>query len=224
MIARDKFYQSYRKLFVNKLTQGQVNGFERLLDEWERSVDNPPGERSSLFPQLAYILASVYHETGRQMLPVREGFADTDAEAIRIVTRMYEQGRISHNYALPHPVTGQSYFGRGPIQLTHYENYVYADDRLQLGGELVHNPSLALDPVLGAKISVNGMYEGWFSRHPDADEGVPDRRDLWDYINPDKGLKDYYNARRIVNGLDSAGKIAGYAKNFERGLKPVGQG
>lgn len=223
MINRKQFYIGYRKYFVNKLTNGQVNGFERILDEWELYVSNLGGitkstgwELGAIMPQLAYILASVYHETGTRMLPVREGYAETDAEVIRIVARMYQQGRIKRNYALPDPVTGQSYFGRGPLQLTWKDNYVKADNELGLGGELVKNPSLALDPVIGARIAVYGMYEGWFSGHPDADEGVPDRRDLWDYINPATGKKDYFEARRIVNGLDSAGKIAGYATRFEK--------
>ena len=40
---------------------------------------------------------------------------------------------------------------------------------------------------------------------------------LADYMN-DKET-DYYNARRIINGLDKAELIAGYAKEFESCIK-----
>lgn len=217
MINRTAFYQIYRQLFENKLTQGQVNGFERLFDEWEDKIQETEFCLPvKLYPQLAYILATVYHETGKLMLPVREGFATSDAQAIRMVTRMYERGQISRNYAIPDSVTGQSYFGRGLIQLTWKDNYQYADSKLGLKGELVNNPDKALEPVIGAKIAVHGMYEGWFVKDPSADMGVVDRKDLWDYIDPNRTMKDYFNSRRIVNGLDCAGKIQGYAERFEK--------
>ncbi len=36
---------------------------------------------------------------------------------------MFREG-ISKNYALPDPRTGLSYFGRGYVQLTWYDNYL----------------------------------------------------------------------------------------------------
>lgn len=51
-----------------------------------------------------------------------------------------------------------------------------------------------------------GMKEGWFTG-----------RKLSDYINQSK--KDYLNARRIINGMDKASLIAGYAETFEKALR-----
>ena len=56
------------------------------------------------------------------------------------------------------------------------------------------------------QIMTRGMFEGWFTGH-----------NLSDHI---RGAKcDYKNARKIINGLDKAGLIAGYARQFERILK-----
>jgi hypothetical protein len=47
-----------------------------------------------------------------------------------------------------------------------------------------------------------GMREGWFTG-----------KNLGQYIQGDK--KDYYHARRIINGLDRAEEISRYAERFE---------
>lgn len=63
MIDRAIFYAGARRE-LGKLRQSQVDGFERILDEAER--------RAVILPQLAYILATVWHETAKRMQPVRE--------------------------------------------------------------------------------------------------------------------------------------------------------
>lgn len=52
------------KAFGKSLSSGQVAGCERILDEAQR--------RGVSIYQLAYILGTVYHETGHTMQPVRE--------------------------------------------------------------------------------------------------------------------------------------------------------
>lgn len=71
-----------------------------------------------------------------------------------------------------------------------------------LGVDLVKNPSLALEPNNAAKILVYGMMNGRFTRKP-----------LGDYINTN--TIDFYNARKTVNGLDRAEKIALYAQSIQ---------
>lgn len=192
-IARKHFYERYREQFTNKLSQSQVDGFEAMFDYWEDSS-------LSDLRWLAYCLATAYHETGKTMAPVREGFAQSDAESIRVVTRLFEQGRIKRNYALPH-ANGQSYFGRGLVQITHGYNYERVGRAIGLGRQLYDNPSLALDLKIAVQILFMGMVEGLFTR-----------KRLEDYLNNSK--TDYKNARRIVNALDRADLIAGYAKKF----------
>lgn len=91
------------------------------------------------------------------------------------------------------------YYGRGFVQLTHEKNYRKMSDFL--GVDLVKNPSLALEPNNAAKILVWGMMNGRFTRKP-----------LSNYINSNK--IDFYNARKVVNGLDRAEKIALYAQSI----------
>lgn len=65
---RSKFYGSLRArssgVFGTSLSQSQVDGTEAILDEAER--------RGVPAKQLAYILATAYHETAHTMQPVRE--------------------------------------------------------------------------------------------------------------------------------------------------------
>lgn len=86
---------------------------------------------------LAYALATVKHETGGRMEPVREGFSDAVGRA-EARKRGYRGG--------------ENYYGRGYIQLTHDYNYRTIGQRIGLGDELVKNPDLALDPEISAKI------------------------------------------------------------------------
>lgn len=65
---RSKFFASLRArgsgVFGTSLSQGQVDGTEKIVDEGQR--------RGVSLPQLAYILGTAYHETARTMQPVRE--------------------------------------------------------------------------------------------------------------------------------------------------------
>jgi hypothetical protein len=64
MIERDHFFDIVRAHF-GSLGPSQVDGFDKILDEWERR--DLEDER-----WLAYMLATAWHETGRKMQPVRE--------------------------------------------------------------------------------------------------------------------------------------------------------
>ncbi|QAZ46752.1 hypothetical protein [Mesorhizobium sp. Pch-S] len=183
---RSKFYESLRArnsgVFGTSLSQTQVNGTEALLNEGQ-SIGLP-------LRQLAYVLATAYHETARTMLPIEE----------------YGKGK-GRPYGKPAGPYDKIYFGRGFVQLTWLENYQHAGE--VLGINLVKFPEKALDLDIASEILFRGMMEGWFTR-----------KKLSDYISGDKA--DYVNARRIVNGMDKAELIAGYAKAFETALRAAG--
>ena len=216
-VKRREFYEGYRREFENRLTQGQVDSYEAIFDEYDKYEDDalkapaPYNRRDVLKAQLAYILATAYHEVGPSMQPLREGPASrilkgelvSDAEARAHVNWMYWKGIISRDYAKPDPETGQSYYGRGFVQLTHKENYRKAGEMVGLGYGFVYDPDAVLLRVYAARILVFGMAKGIFTGHG-----------LFRYINSDK--VDYFHSRRIVNGLDRAAIIAGYAERFER--------
>lgn len=151
--------------------------------------------------QIAYVLATTWHETAFRMAPVRETLASSDEEAAMRLERAWAQGRLPQ---VKRPYwrkdeQGRYWFGRGYVQITHKENYnKFAKE---LGQPLDLYPNLALNPTIAAKILVIGMHKGLFTGHK-----------ISDFIN-DKKI-DFVNARKVVNGLDQAHKIASYAQDF----------
>lgn len=116
--------------------------------------------------------------------------------------REYGRGK-GREYGKKDPQTGQVYYGRGYVQLTWRANYERASRAL--GIDFVSQPDRVMEPGIAAHILYVGCAEGWFTG-----------KELADYIN-DKG-RDYWSARRIVNGTDKAGAIADYAIRFEAAL------
>jgi putative chitinase len=142
----------------------------------------------------AYILATVYHETAATMKPLAE----------------YGKGR-GRLYGRPvaYTISGVRYvnvfYGRGYVQLTWFNNYLKAARRLG-NMRIVTHPDSVKEAQTAYDILSIGMREGMFTG-----------KKLSDYIA--SGRRDYRNARRIVNGLDKADLIAGYARRFESILK-----
>lgn len=167
-------------LFGGRLTQAQVEGTEALLDAAAASGLGEPR-------RLAYVLATAFHETGRAMQPVRE----------------IGKGK-GRAYGQPDPVTGQTYYGRGLVQITWKVNYRRLGARL--GVDLVNQPDKALEPKLSAQILVTGMLEGLFTG-----------RALDDFFSAEAG--DWEGARRIVNGTDKAREIAAFARSFHSAIE-----
>lgn len=175
-INRQAFFAGIRPSpFNNRISQGQVDGCNAILSEWERRALTD-------LRWLAYMLATVFWECDRTMQPIREVGKG--------------KGRA---YGRPDPETGQSYYGRGYVQLTWKRNYD-AMSKL-LGVDLVNNPDRALEPAIASGILFEGMIRGMFTS-----------KKLADYFSAT--ATDWVNARRIINGTDRAVIIAGYAKQF----------
>lgn len=185
------FFDAVRKpLFGGRLTAAQVSGMEAKLKAY-KEAGWPVG-------WAAYGLATSYHETGKRMQPVKEGF--NASEAWRKKNLRY-----------------YPWYGRGDVQLTWEANYKRADKELGLGGRLVDNLDLALDPDISAKIMVRGMQEGWFSGDSRG------RHTLVRHIPGNEGTKaQFTQARRIINLMDKASTIADYAIKFQDALKKAG--
>lgn len=116
----------------------------------------------------------------------------------------YRAKKGSRGYANQNRYWLSGYYGRGYVQLTWERNYRKAGQKL--GVDLVKNPSLALRNDIAFQILTYGMHEGWFTG-----------KKLSDFINAK--VKDYRNARKIINGLDKASTLAGYAEEFEKMLR-----
>jgi predicted chitinase len=189
------FAYARRAPFGGRLVQSQINGINVILDQWRfyRLVERE---------WLAYILATVFHETAGTMQPVRETLKSTDAKAIAALDKAFASGRLK-TVKTPYwrrDKAGKSWLGRGFVQLTHERNYKAMGERLKV--DLAGNPSLAMDPVISAKILIVGMAEGLFTG-----------KKLSDYLGRGK-VQDPEGARRIINGTDKAKLIAGYYKSF----------
>lgn len=167
-------------------------------------------------PEFAYMLATTKHETAHTFRPIDEygkGAGKSYGVAVTVT-----DPNTKETYE-------NAYYGRGYLQLTHATNYQKVDEKLGYGtypnknssdssllhsGFTIHNsaksiylhPELAKEEKAAYTALVWGMQNGPFT-------GVATPR----YIN--EGAVDYYNARRIINGTDKAGPIAGYAENFE---------
>ena len=193
------FFNAVRSsLFGGKLTQAQVVGIEALERAWKARGDGN-------VQRFAYVLATAFHETARTMQPIYE-------RGPRDYFEKYEPStKIGKALGNRHAGDGYLYRGRGHVQLTGRANYLKAGKALNL--DLINHPDRALDLAVSAHICVVGCLEGWFTG-----------KDLADYIDGiDEGdaedLREFTNARRVVNGTDKAALIGGYALKFEQALK-----
>jgi predicted chitinase len=196
-IVRQKFFDAVRQRF-GKLTQPQVDGYERLLAGLE-SEDMP-------LTHAAYMLATVYHETAQTLEPILErGSRDYIASRYDPVLGSTEKRRTTARVmGNEREGDGWKFRGRGYVQLTWKFNYLRLGNALDV--DLVADPDLALDPEIAYRILSVGMRRGLFTG-----------ADLSDHLNTRK--TDYINARRIVNGLDCAAQIAAYATLYEKALR-----
>jgi putative chitinase len=193
---RAKFFASVRSsLFGGKLSRAQVEGMERILNECEAQVVKDKG-------QIAYLMATAYHETAKTMCPIRE-FGNPS-----YFRKMYDirGNRPSVARALGNVAAGDGakFYGRGFVQITGRRNYT--DWGKRLGVNLINSPDLALEPRYAARILVEGSLLGTFTG-----------KKLADYIDGSK--RDFVRARRIINGSDKAAMIARYANDFLAALQ-----
>jgi hypothetical protein len=182
MLDHDTYFAHVRdSLFQGSMEQIQVDGQKVILALWDHQDTGTP---MNDLRWLAYMLATVYAETG-VMWPIREiGQGD------------------GHDYGIPDE-NGNTFYGRGFVQLTWKTNYDRATKALSLVDErdLTLHPDVALDSLIAARIMFRGMSEGWFTG-----------RKLGQFFND--STDDAYNARTIINAHDRASEIAGYHDQF----------
>lgn len=194
---RKVFFDAVRvSLFKGRLNDAQVKTMDAVIDYWS-GIDQPH------YRWLAYILATIYLETGRTMKPVREVGSDRRKENLYGPKGKNPQRAIKHG----HTKLGDAliWCGHGLPQLTWKDNYIFQGKKHGL--DLVNHPELMLELDISVKVMISGMIDGDFT-------GVGLSKYLCDGTQNSKGKKDFLNARRIINGTDSARKIAGYAEKF----------
>lgn len=213
---RSVFFDHVRaRPFPGRLDQAQVDGLTILLDGAPAGMD---------VRQLAYCLATAFHETGARMTPIEENLVYTSAASIRRVwpsrfaTDESAAPFVRQPQALANEVyngrmgnregsdDGWTYRGRGYVQITGRDNYRRAGTSLAV--DLEGAPDRALEPTIAMLVTYRGMSEGWFTG-----------KRLDQYFSND--VTDPIGARKIISS-DSAETIAEYWQDFLTALQAAG--
>lgn len=185
ILTKESFDVLRSTLFKNGFTHYQVEALNYLVKKCK--------DAGMTYPECAYTLATVYHETGIvqygklviTMQPVKEAGSDAYLRSKKYFP----------------------YIGYGYVQLTWKENYERIG-RL-IGTDLIKNPDKALEPEIASEIMTQGMLKGWFTG-----VGFRRKRPVSRY-----NKSEYIRARAIINGTDKAELIADYAMDFEKALR-----
>jgi len=128
--------------------------------------------------QIAYVLATAYHETNHTFEPVTEAYWLSDPDT----------------YLRQHHADYYPYYGRGYVQLTWENNY--AKYGKILNKDLVGHPELALDPEIALFVLVHGFKTGVFTGRK-----ITDYIDVQktDFVNARRCINGLDRAQDIAN-------------------------
>lgn len=178
-----------------KLTHGaSKRNIEAIFTYWEQS-----GYTDKRW--IAYILATIYRETMGTMEPIREGNSKSNKEAIIAVGNLVKKRNkdnlknnkpLMKDYSIPDK-NGNSFYGRGFIQLTGSENYKKIGNKIGMGSLLFKKPDTVLSLNISTKIAVEGMVKGWYTK----DKTTKRPNSLGEFFN--NTLEDWVLARNIIN-------------------------
>ena len=179
-INYDIFFKEYRINFGSIKDVQTVTNLKLIIEASEIY--------SASTNQLAYILATAYHESGHDFFP-RYEYGTLEY----FVRRYWLNSKVAKMLGNDSAQEAFKYRGRGLVQITgetNYERFGIAD-----------NPDKALEIGTAIEIIYKGMLNGIFT-------GAK----LSKYV----GVNSYNfkDARRVVNGTDKGLLIAGYAEKF----------
>ncbi len=146
--------------------------------------------------QFAYALATPYHETGKFQSIAGQRVMVRFAPISEVRAHPTKQAGL---YAQQRRYWDTGYYGRGLVQITWRANYAKFES--VTGKPLLTQPELALDLETSYLILREGMRKGLFTG-----------KKLADFVHGEK--RDFFNARRIINGTDKAAEIAAIAQTI----------
>ena len=191
-----KLLDGYTKRF-GTLTNDLVDAFTFLFGKI--STDPRFADTDTDRRKLAYCLATFKWETAHTMRPIDERGGDAYFNK-----RYGPQTNVGKMLGNTKPGDGALFHGRGYVQITGRNNYAKA--KKLTGVDLLSGPNRAKEPELAYQIAIQGMVDGWFTG-----------KKLSNYFFGDTA--DYLNARRMINGLDQAEKIADIARSYSEILR-----
>lgn len=206
---RAAFYDDVRSdISGGKLSQEQVDGMEAILNFWESPQLQPTGVFETnwdirVVGWVADTLATTFHQTAHCMQRITE-------YGSRSYCDRYEDRKDLGN---DQPGDGYKFRGRGYVQLTgrrnHQEMTAIVNSFYPESPDFTEDPDAVKDDGYAAVIMFYGMFTGKALEN--------------DIGDPEKGqMVNYHQARRIINGLDKAGLIKGYAEEFDQALDRAG--
>jgi predicted chitinase len=125
-------YEIIKPLFAGKMVQSQIEGIEHIIKEF-----NKAGHTDKRW--LSYILATVFHETGKKMQPVKEFGGEK-----------YLRSKVYYPW-----------YGRDLVQTTWEANYKKV--KAATGIDVIKNPDLIGQMPLAATVAVLFMTKGWYT-------------------------------------------------------------
>lgn len=172
-------------------------------------------KRGVLRNQLAYILATAYHESAHTMKPIKETVMShhkdknpSDATVIQRLNNAFKKGLLG---SVKNKYWVDGWFGRGYVQLTHETNYKKQGI----------SKSQALQKEYAVKVLIEGMMRGDFTG-----------KKLADFVT--LKVSNFFDARAVVNAdknykapgaVKSNGNlIADIAREYDAALKVAGYG
>ncbi|MCF5765392.1 hypothetical protein K3H47_15775 [Aeromonas veronii] len=196
-IDRQYFFEKYKDFYP--LSESQRRNISLMFDAIEQYYSDNVDSCNER--KVAYMLATAKLETGDTFAPISEVGGRNYFEGMYdyFLAKNEDRKKVAVALGNIQPGDGVKFHGRGFVQLTGRSNYDKAGN--YLGVDLLNSPELAKDQVIAGKIMCWGMENGIFTG-----------RKLDQYFSASKA--DYYNARKIINGLDRAQDIADYAKNI----------
>lgn len=171
--------------------------------------------------QAAYLLATIHVETfwpesGSRYAPIKEG--GTKAYFIK---RYWTNTKIRAELGNKSQYDAYARSGRGYVQSTGLKNDIRSDKEIRSNlpqvitefeattgqkFDLIAHPEQMLNPYISFAALTLAMFGGWYTG-----------KKITTYISGK--VKDYKNSRRVINGVDRAVEIAGYAEGLEDVLR-----
>ena len=157
-------FELIKPLFNGNFSAGQLEGLTTILETCG-DIDKR---------HTAYIISTIYHETGRKMQPVKE------------------YGSKAYLSSKPY----YPYYGRDLVQTTWIHNYQKVKDFI--GIDVVTNPDLIGQMPLAAQVAVTFMQKGWYTGRKLSDYFNDEKNDPFNArriingIDCAERIKDYY--------------------------------